>query len=327
MSEEQDPGCRIGRDVQRERPAVSVALSRAGVTDLRRIIAIQDGEKAELFYATLDLFADLSPEQTGVHMSRFGEVVEDLAEGLTRTPFPDIESLARRMAEQVVETQEALRAEVRIKAQSPMVRITPVTQRPTEELYTLVGIAAATRDRTRLLVGVEVNGLTVCPCAQGMMRERSIDLLREDGYDESESARIVDRLPIASHNQRGLGTLLIGSDRRLRAEDLVGIVEASMSSEIYELLKRPDELYVVDKAHRNPRFVEDVVREMLRHVAEQYAVLPDDTFVLARQENFEGIHDHNAFAERYGMLAEIRPELAGRALAVRHTTLDEWLAA
>jgi GTP cyclohydrolase-4 len=64
----EDPGCRVRRDTQQERPAVSVALSRAGVTNLRRIISIKDGGKAELFYATLDLFADLSPEQAGVHM-------------------------------------------------------------------------------------------------------------------------------------------------------------------------------------------------------------------------------------------------------------------
>ena len=98
----EDPECRIVRDTQREPPAVSVALSRAGVTNLRRIITIEDGSKAELFYATLDLFADLSPDHAGVHMSRFSEVVEDLAEGLTRKPFADIESLAKRMAEEVV---------------------------------------------------------------------------------------------------------------------------------------------------------------------------------------------------------------------------------
>ena len=320
------PGRRVQRDTQQERPAVSVALSRAGVTNLRRIISIKDRGKAELFYATLDLFADLSPKQAGVHMSRFSEVVEDLAEGLTRRSFADIESLAKRMAEEVVETQEALRAEVHIKAQSPITKQTPVTHRPTEQLYTLVGIAAATRTRTRLLVGVEVNGLTVCPCAQDMVRGQSLDRLCENGYSEEEGERILSLLPIASHNQRGRGTLLIGSERRLGAEDLVDIVERSMSSEIYELLKRPDELYVVDKAHRNPRFVEDVVREMLRLVSETYPDLSDDSFVLARQENFEGIHEHNAFAERYGAMAEIRPELAGEALAARHTALGEWLA-
>lgn len=322
----EDPGCRVQRDTQQERPTVSVALSRAGVTNLRRIISIKDGDKAELFYATLDLFADLSPERAGVHMSRFSEVVEDLAEGLTRRPFADIESLAKRMAEEVVATQEALRAEVHIKAQSPITKQTPVTHRPTEQLYTLVGIAAATHTRTRLVVGVEVNGLTVCPCAQDMVRGRSLDRLCENGYSEEEGERILSLLPIASHNQRGKGTLLIGSESRLRAEDLVDIVERSMSSEIYELLKRPDELYVVDKAHRNPRFVEDVVREMLRLVIEAYPDLSDDSFVLARQENFEGIHEHNAFAERYGTMAEIRPELAGEAFATRHTALGEWLA-
>ena len=118
----------------------------------------------------------------------------------------------------------------------------------------------------------------------------------------------------------------MGSELRLGAEDLVDIVEQSMSSEIYELLKRADELYVVDKGHRNPRFVEDVVREMLRRVVETYPELSDDAFVLARQENFEGIHEHNAFAERYGTLAEIRGELAGDAFAPRHTSLSEWLA-
>ena len=318
---------RVRSDAQKQRPAVSAALSRAGVTNFRRIISIKDGEKAELFYATLDLFADLSHEQAGVHMSRFSEVVEDLAEGLTHRPFPDIESLVGRMAEQVMETQGALRAEVRIKAQSPRVKRTPVTGRPTEQIYTLVGIAAATRTRTRLLVGVEVNGLTVCPCAQGLVRDRSLDLLQENGFSEEEADRIVHVLPMASHNQRGRGTLLVGSDQRIRAEDLVDIVERSMSSEIYELLKRPDELYVVDKAHRNPRFVEDVVREMLHVVVDVYPYLPADTFILARQENFEGIHEHNAFAERFGTLGEIRPEVAGEAYAARHTSLDDWLSA
>ncbi len=321
-----DMGVRLRRDTQQERPAVPVALSRAGVTNLRRIISIEEDGKAELFYATLDLFADLSADYAGVHMSRFSEVVEDLAEGLTRRPFADIESLARRMAEEVVETQEALRAEVHIKAQSPRSKRTPVTDRPTEQLYTLVGIAAATHERTRLLVGVEVNGLTVCPCAQDMVREESLDRLREDGFSEEEGERILSLLPIASHNQRGRGTLLIGSELSVGAEDLVEIVEASMSSEIYELLKRPDELFVVDKAHRNPRFVEDVVREMLRRVVEVYPDLGDGAFVLARQENFEGIHEHNAFAERSGTLGEIRPELAGNSFAARHTSMTEWLA-
>ncbi len=316
---------RIERDVQNGRPAVPAALSRAGVTNLRRIIRISGGGEVQLFYATMDLFADLNPEQAGVHMSRFNEVVERLAGELAWEPFPNIESLAGRMAQQVVETQDALRSEVRIRAHFPIIKRTPITDLPTEELYTLVGIAASTRERTRHVVGVEVEGLTVCPCAQDIMRSHARDLLQENGLTEEQADRILGVLPIASHNQRGRGTLLIGTEEKLRAEDLVEVVERSMSSETYELLKRPDEFYVVNKAHRNPRFVEDVVREMLRNVVEAYPDLPADSFVMARQENFEGIHEHNAFAERGGTLAEIRPELAGEAHAPRHSSLDDWL--
>lgn len=316
---------RLEHDVQQARPAVPISLSRAGVTNLRRIIQISDGGRGTLFYAELDLFADLNLDQAGVHMSRFSDVLEALVEEISLEASPDIESLAERLAWQVVQSQQAIRSEVHIRAQYPMIKAAPVTGKSTEELYTLIGIAASNGERTRHLVGVEVNGITVCPCAQDMVRGYSQELLLEEGFSEGEAERILDVLPIASHNQRGRGTLLIGSDQRVRAENLVHIVEASMSSETYELLKRPDEFFVVNKAHRNPRFVEDVVREMLRNVVEVYPDLPDEAFVLAKQENLESIHQHNAFAERYGTLGELRREILWSEYVVRHTTLEEWL--
>jgi len=98
-----------------------------------------------------------------------------------------------------------------------------------------------------------------------------------------------------------------------------------MSSETYDLLKRPDELFVVTKAHQNPRFVEDVVREMLQNVVDIYPGLPDETFVMAKQINFESIHKHDAIAERSGTLGEIRREISGDELATRYMSLQEWL--
>jgi GTP cyclohydrolase-4 len=316
---------RIDHDVQQSRPTVPVSLSRAGVTNLRRIIQIADGGRGVLFYAELDLFADLNPEQSGVHMSRFSDVVETLVEEISLAPSPDIESLAERLAQQVVQTQGAIFSEVHIRAHSPMMKVTPITGKPVEELYTLIGIAASTQDYTKRLVGIETEGMTVCPCAQDMVRSYSKDLLVEEGFSEGDAERIIDVMPIASHNQRGRGTLLIGSEQPVRAENLVHIVEASMSSETYELLKRPDEFFIVNKAHRNPKFVEDVVREMLRNVIEVYPDLPDEAFVLAKQENFEGIHQHNAFAERFGTLTEMRREIVRGEHVVRHTSLAEWL--
>ncbi len=136
-------------------------------------------------------------------------------------------------------------------------------------------------------------------------------------------------MPVATHNQRGLGTLHIGCpedcDTDIDAKWLVGIVEDSMSSEIYELMKRSDEGAVVEKAHRRPRFVEDCVREMVRGVVENLDFLTDRHFVSARQENLETIHQHNVQAERYGLLGEVRAEIASGEHSPHHVTLREWL--
>lgn len=316
---------RLDHDVQASVPAVGVGLSRVGVTNLRRVIQIVDGGRGTPLCADLNLFVDLNPDQAGIHMSRFGDVLESLVETLSLEPSPDIESLAERLAQQTVESQEAVRSEVHIRAQYPMRRVTPISGKRVEELYTLIGIAASSPLETRSLIGVEAHGLTVCPCAQDMIRTHSSELLDEEGFSDDEIDRILKVLPIPSHNQRGRGTLLVGSEERVPAVNLVHIVEASMSSETYELLKRPDEFFVVNKAHRNPRFVEDVVREMLRNVVAVYPDLPDDAFVLAKQENLESIHQHNAFAERQGTLAEIRGEIVGGEHVLHHTSMEDWL--
>jgi GTP cyclohydrolase IV len=100
-----------------------------------------------------------------------------------------------------------------------------------------------------------------------------------------------------------------------------------MSSEIYGLLKRPDELAVVEKAHSQPRFVEDCAREMIRRVLEAYPDLHEEAFVMARQENLETIHRHNVVAERYGTAADLRRELETGEHSPHHKTMREWLEA
>jgi GTP cyclohydrolase IV len=90
-------------------------------------------------------------------------------------------------------------------------------------------------------------------------------------------------------------------------------------------MKRSDERAVVEKAHRRPRFVEDCVREMLRGLIEALPQLEDHTFVLARQENLETIHQHNVVAERYGALGDIRTELETGRHSRHHLTMREWL--
>jgi GTP cyclohydrolase I/GTP cyclohydrolase-4 len=105
----------------------------------------------------------------------------------------------------------------------------------------------------------------------------------------------------------------------------VRIVETSMSSPIYELPKRPDELFVVEHAHLTPRFVEDSVRLMVKGALDAHADLEDGDFVLARQVNFETIHNHDVLAERFGTVGELRDELANGGHSARHSELRDWL--
>ena len=184
---------------------------------------------------------------------------------------------------------------------------------------------------TRTLTGVEAQGMTACPCAQELVAGHSRERLAADGFTDDEIERVLAAVPVATHNQRGIGSLHIGLpeglDLDVDARDLLHIVEQSMSSEIYELMKRSDELSVVEKAHRNPRFVEDCVREMVRRVTEAYPGLRERGFILARQENLETIHRHSVIAERSGLVGEILAELESAEHSRHHMTEREWLEA
>jgi GTP cyclohydrolase IV len=314
-------------DLQASLPATPISLTKAGVTRSAKAIRIAHGAGAQLFHAEIECHVDLDPRQKGVHMSRFEEVVNEAIDEVVIGEALVIEALAERIAQRVVERQGAARSEVTIRASYPVERRTPVTDIATQEMYGLIGIAAATSTKTRRLVGVSAQGMNACPCAQELIRDQAEVALRTDGFDESEIARIVQHVPIATHNQRARGTLLVGTvDRTVPADTLIAIVEDGMSSEIYELMKRPDEQFVVAKAHSRPRFVEDSVREMVRGVIERLPDLGDDAFIHAHQVNFETIHTHDVEAERSATLGEIRAELAGQTPAT-HTTLHTWLAA
>jgi GTP cyclohydrolase IV len=312
------------RDVQAERPAHAVVLQRVGVTGLERVIRLTTGHPVEQFYACLDLFVDLRADQKGVHMSRFPDLVDQTLDDAVRRRAPDVESLAGRVAEDLVRRQDAARAEVRVRVKVPRTRYTPLSAQRTQDVFTLLAWAVSNGPRTVRLVGVEVEGMTACPCAQEMLRDHARGRLAAEGFSDADAERVLGLVPVATHTQRSRGTLVLSAAEGVSADDLVRIVEASMSSEIYELLKRPDEFFVVNRAHQNPKFVEDVVRDMLGLVLDAYPDLPGDAFLLARQVNDESIHRHDVLAERGGTASDIRRELAGGA-AGGCLRLETWL--
>jgi GTP cyclohydrolase I/GTP cyclohydrolase-4 len=316
----------IPADLQASTPEIPIGLSRAGVTGVQKAVRIGRGTREKLILATIDCAVDLDPSQKGVHMSRFPELFEEAIEGVVADEAFLIEDLAAHVAHHIVERQDALLAEVRITARYPYQRQTPVTRLSTQEMVSLIGIAAASRERVRRIVGVEAVGINACPCAQGLVRGRASERLLEAGFEADDVDRILELVPIATHNQRGQGTLFVGTSQHVDAERLVELVEGSMSSPIYELLKRPDELFVVEHAHLQPRFVEDSVRVALKSVLDELPALDDGDFVLSRQVNFETIHAHEVLAERYGTIGEVRDELRnGGHGPQRHTELRDWL--
>ncbi|MEW6582166.1 MAG: GTP cyclohydrolase MptA [Actinomycetota bacterium] len=317
----------LPEDLQATRPSTPIGLTRVGVTRSAKAIRLRRDGDEQLFHADVSCLVDLDPFQKGAHMSRFEEMVNEAIDAVVIGEALAIESLAEHIALRVVESQRAVRGEVVIRASWPVEKLTPVTGIPTQEMYELIGMAAANGTASRRVVGVTAQGMNACPCAQGLVRDRAEEALRADGFTDDEVARIVALVPVATHNQRARGTLMVGAPETcgVRAEHLLEIVEESMSSEIYELMKRPDELFVVEKAHRRPRFVEDSVREMIRGLLDRYPDLPDDAFVQAHQENFETIHTHDVEAERTGTVGEIREDLAGGGPLTHHTSLREWL--
>lgn len=320
---------RSAPDVQSSVPQTQVSLSRVGVTGVEKVIRVKADGAENLYHANFECFVDLEPRQAGVHMSRFEENVGEAIDEVVLGEAFQAEVLAAHIAQRVRETQHGRRAEVSVEARYPETVQTPATGHSTQEIYGLFGTAVASEHGTRTLTGVQAQGMTACPCAQEMVAELGREQLAAAGFDAEQVERAIEAVPVATHNQRGIGTLYIGCPEGgpawIDAPELLRLVESSMSSEIYELMKRPDELAVVAKAHANPRFVEDCVREMVRAVVEGYPDLPAEAFVMARQENLETIHRHNVVAERYGTLGDLRQELATGEHTGRHVTMRDWL--
>ena len=319
---------KLERDIQSGRPAVHVRLGRAGVVGLRKAILIGNKGNQRWFDARFDLYADLGASQAGVHMSRFSEALEEVLEESTDSAWPQIEVLAEHLAKIIVQKQKVTRAEVHIHTSFPVEKWTPVSGRRSQEVYGLLAEAVATREGSRRMIGVEVEGMVACPCAQDMVHAYSRVRLQEEGFSEDVIEKMLSVTPLATHNQRGHATLMIGSTQhgqQIDARDLVTLVESGMSSENYALLKRPDELYVVNKAHANPRFAEDVVREILLAVVEKYTELPDESFVWVRERNDETIHKYDVEAEGWGTLGELRAEILHDLELIDHTSKEAWL--
>ena len=304
-------------DTQDDTPSVPIKLTRVGVTGVKKLLQLERKNKRPIILLpSFDAFVDLPSDQKGVHMSRNPEAISEVLETVAKDSTVDVESLCAKIVDKMMTKHEyARRVEISMTTDFMFMKESPVTKNKTQEMAQLKAKAIGLRDENgnvtiRKSIGAELIGMTVCPCAQESVRESDKFKLLEF-LDEETTQKVLDTVTFASHNQRGVGTLLIEvpEDKSVKAEDLIEIIETSMSSPVCELLKRPDENATVMNAHRKPVFVEDCVRNMMEKIVKKYSDFPDDTLITARQENQESIHRHNAYAEKVTTLGELKEEL------------------
>lgn len=315
-------------DLQATAPAIPVSLTGVGVRGVRCMVPVGGGCTS---LATIDASVDLDAGRKGVHMSRFHEVVTQAVGEAMAAPSCAPDLLAARVGALVAERQGATRALVTIGIELELADTTPATGRATGQPVlargqALVDLEAQT---SRRALGVTLVGMNACPCAQELVRARARERLLDAGFGEAQADLALDLIPGATHNQRGTGTLVIGSESLLDVQALAAIVRGSMSAPVHELLKRQDELAVVEHAHRHPRFVEDCVREMLAATLNALPALADGDLVWAHQRNHESIHAHDVVAERGSTVGGLRRELAGdgatEAASSRALDVASWL--
>jgi GTP cyclohydrolase IV len=289
-----------------------------GVTGVKKLVKVERGndERPVVLISNFEVFVDLPSDRKGANLSRNFEVIDEVLEEAINCPVYEIEELCGEIAKRLLSRHEyASRAEVKMKSEYIVRRQTPVTKATCQEVVDIFAEAVARAGPTvqvRKTVGAEVLGMTACPCAQEIMREQVRQELAKAGLSVEAAADLAQRLPVATHNQRGRGSISVEvHDRRCVSIDrIIRIIEESMSSRVFGLLKRPDEAVVVKRAHSNPKFVEDCVRTMAQKLVEAFSDLPDDAAVTLKQINEESIHQHNAFAERTAKMGELRAELA-----------------
>ena len=322
---------RLDVDVQACSPKIKITLTRVGVKNVKKLVKIArtGGKRPIILISNFHMFVNLPNDIKGANMSRNLEAMYEVLNEAVNSEVYDVEDLCSEVAKRLLERHKyATTAEVGMKSVYMLTRKTPVMKISCQEPATIFAEAKAYRSSRstnlhsqdeesgvciKKVMGVEIAGMTTCPCAQELMRENAAEELAKRGMSRRDSDAFLNSIPLATHNQRGRGTISIEveNDVKIPVGKMIEIIEKSMSAKTYEILKRPDEAKVVETAHQKPMFVEDCVREMAKRVVESFDYLPDDSIITLTQVNEESIHQHDAIAERVATIGDLRRELNG----------------
>lgn len=289
-------------DVQNQIAEDRFKLTRVGVTGVKKPVVVSRPWGDVTLNTDIDIYVDLPFDQKGSHMSRNVEVTGEVVDRSVREPVDSLEDLTEEMCDILLDRHEyASYSEVDITADYFLERESPNGKKSLENYL----IRAKTEDYrggdTRKFIGVTVIGMTTCPCAMEGVKGRFIE-------ENPDYGKVADEVPTITHNQRNETTVMIEvpDGEEVEVNDLIDIIESSLSAPTREILKRDDEAKLVIQAHKNPKFVEDVVRDILARLLKKYSDMPDSTPVTVKSESKESIHKHNAFAERVTTFGELR---------------------
>jgi len=247
-------------DVQNKWDYRKIDINKAGVKSIKYPITVLDKKnKTQHTIATINMYVDLPYHFKGTHMSRFVEVLNRYRKGIN---VKNLSTILNEMKKKL----NAKSAHIEVEFPYFIEKTAPVSKAKSLMEYTCK-LWGSLDDEIDICLGVEVPVTTLCPCSKEMCEK-------------------------GAHNQRGIVSIKVRFKKFFWIEDVIKIAEKSASSEVYSLLKRPDEKYVTEKAYENPMFVEDIVR----NVAQKLEKNPNITWFSVESENIESIHNHSAYA-------------------------------
>jgi GTP cyclohydrolase I len=251
------------KDVQSQRDDRRISIDKVGIKGLKLPVVVGDRtNKRQQTVADVNFYVDLPHQFKGTHMSRFVEILNDHRNCLDISRIKEVLQTARRKL-------NALKAHLELTFPYFIEKKAPVSQAPgLIDYQCTISAASNGNQHDDVVLTVRVPVTTLCPC----------------------SKEISER---GAHNQRSVVTLSVRTNEFVWLEELITLIEEQASCQIYSLLKREDEKFVTENAYDNPVFVEDMVRGITEKLA---ADLRIDWFVV-ESENFESIHNHNAYAQ------------------------------
>jgi GTP cyclohydrolase IV len=282
-------------------------LRSVGISGIRKPLTVQRREGTHTLAVEFHVAVDLPSERKGSDLSRNAEILAEVVDDTVTRPVEGLESACSTIArELLVRHPYATEASVQASAEYFLRKGISEAKRSFED-YTLVADALAHRAADGKVtlsraVGAEAVGMTACPCAMETCR----DQLSHEFPSLADPA--LKDLPMITHNQRNRTRLVfeLTDDIDVEADEIIAAIEAAQSSPTYAILKRGDEAQVVVNAHRHPKFVEDVLRDLLASLPARFPAVSDSTVVRASTVSEESIHKFNVEASHHVTMGELR---------------------